>query len=109
MRTSPRLYEQMVESIAPTTFGHKEVKKGISLMLLGGVYKTTVDGIKLRGDINVCVVGDPIFKVCSLLFAQSRCIYFGESVLGRWFDGGCPTGSRYGIILYRSWSSHVGR
>jgi DNA replication licensing factor MCM6 len=28
-------------------------------MLLGGVHKTTVDGIKLRGDINVCVVGDP--------------------------------------------------
>jgi DNA replication licensing factor MCM6 len=49
----------MVDSIAPTTFGHREVEKGILLMLLGGVHKTTSDGIKLRGVINVCVVGDP--------------------------------------------------
>lgn len=28
-------------------------------MLLGGVHKRTVEGMKLRGDINVCIVGDP--------------------------------------------------
>lgn len=28
-------------------------------MLLGGVHKKTAEGIKLRGDINVCIVGDP--------------------------------------------------
>ena len=27
--------------------------------MLGGVHKTTVEGIKLRGDINICIVGDP--------------------------------------------------
>ncbi len=35
------------------------MKRGILLMLFGGVHKTTVEGIQLRGDINVCVVGDP--------------------------------------------------
>jgi DNA replication licensing factor MCM6 len=60
MKSNPRLYEQMVESIAPATFGHREVKKGVLIMLLGGVHKTTQDGIKLRGDINVCIVGDPV-------------------------------------------------
>jgi DNA replication licensing factor MCM6 len=60
MRATPRLYEKMAESIAPNTFGHMEVKKGLLLMLLGGVHKTTLaDGIALRGDINVCIVGDP--------------------------------------------------
>jgi DNA replication licensing factor MCM6 len=49
----------MVESICPNTFGHKEVKRGILLMLLGGVHKRTIEGMKLRGDINVCIVGDP--------------------------------------------------
>ena len=39
--------------------GHEIVKKGILLQLLGGVHKTTQEGIKLRGDINVCIVGDP--------------------------------------------------
>ena len=28
-------------------------------MLFGGVHKTTKEGISLRGDINVCIVGDP--------------------------------------------------
>ena len=29
------------------------------LMLFGGVPKTTVERTSLRGDINVCIVGDP--------------------------------------------------
>jgi len=39
--------------------GHDEVKRGILLMLFGGVHKKTIEGIKLRGDINLCIVGDP--------------------------------------------------
>lgn len=35
------------------------MKRGILLMLFGGVPKTTTEGTSLRGDINVCVVGDP--------------------------------------------------
>ena len=39
--------------------GHDEIKRGVLLMLFGGVHKTTVSGTNLRGDINVCIVGDP--------------------------------------------------
>lgn len=53
------IYDKLVRSIAPAVFGHETIKKGILLQLLGGVHKTTVEGIKLRGDINICVVGDP--------------------------------------------------
>lgn len=35
------------------------MKKGLLLQLFGGIGKRTSDGIKLRGDINICVVGDP--------------------------------------------------
>jgi len=28
-------------------------------MLMGGVNKKTREGVNLRGDINVCIVGDP--------------------------------------------------
>eukprot|EP00033_Pygsuia_biforma_P003674 GCRY01004024.1.p1 GENE.GCRY01004024.1~~GCRY01004024.1.p1 ORF type:complete len:815 (-),score=288.74 GCRY01004024.1:255-2699(-) len=59
MRNEPRLYQTMVESFAPTIFGHDEVKRGILLMLFGGVHKQTVDNIALRGDINICIIGDP--------------------------------------------------
>jgi DNA replication licensing factor MCM6 len=70
----------MVESIAPTTFGHKEVKRGVLLMLLGGVHKTTQEGIRLRGDINVCIVGDPSTAKSQFLkyvhsFLPSRAVY----------------------------------
>ena len=39
--------------------GNDEVKRGILLMLFGGVHKVTLEGTHLRGDINICVVGDP--------------------------------------------------
>lgn len=59
IRSTPQLYNKMVNSIAPSIFGHQEIKAGILLMLFGGVHKTTPEGINLRGDINVCIVGDP--------------------------------------------------
>ncbi len=46
MSRDPDLYRKMVRSIAPTVYGHDEVKRGILLMLLGGVAKTTPDGGK---------------------------------------------------------------
>jgi DNA replication licensing factor MCM6 len=59
MKNQGRLYTRMVASIAPNIFGHDEIKRGVLLMLLGGVHKKTSDGQNLRGDINVCIVGDP--------------------------------------------------
>ena len=35
------------------------MKRGILLMLFGGVPKVTLEATHLRGDINVCIVGDP--------------------------------------------------
>lgn len=59
MINSRDIYRRLVESIAPTMYGHEIIKKGILLQLLGGVNKHTGDGIGLRGDINICIVGDP--------------------------------------------------
>ena len=73
------MYNNLVNSIAPNVFGHQEVKRGVLLMLLGGVHKTTQEGIKLRGDINVCVVGDPsTAKSQFLKYVHTflpRCVY----------------------------------
>lgn len=59
MKSLGKLYTRLVASIAPNIFGHDEIKRGILLMLFGGVHKRTSDGQNLRGDINVCIVGDP--------------------------------------------------
>lgn len=59
MQQDPDRYIKMAKSICPSVYGHDEIRKGILLMLFGGVHKKTLEGIKLRGDINVCIVGDP--------------------------------------------------
>lgn len=56
---SDRIYGRLVNSLAPMVYGHEIVKKGLLLQLLGGVSKTTPEGMALRGDINICIVGDP--------------------------------------------------
>ncbi|PPR89447.1 hypothetical protein GOBAR_AA31243 [Gossypium barbadense] len=52
MRDTPDFFNKLVDSIAPTVFGHQDIKRAILLMLLGGVHKHTHEGINLRGDIN---------------------------------------------------------
>jgi DNA replication licensing factor MCM6 len=59
MIQSDHIYARLVESIAPTVYGHEIVKKGLLLQLMGGVHKQTPEGMHLRGDINICIVGDP--------------------------------------------------
>lgn len=59
MRATPQLYDKLAVSVAPTIYGHADIKHGVLLQLVGGLHKTTPEGIKLRGDINVCIVGDP--------------------------------------------------
>ncbi|XP_008783215.2 DNA replication licensing factor MCM6 [Phoenix dactylifera] len=59
MRNTPDFFNKLIDSICPTVFGHQEIKRAVLLMLLGGVHKLTHEGINLRGDINVCIVGDP--------------------------------------------------
>ena len=56
---SDKIYSRLVQSLAPMVYGHEIVKKGLLLQLLGGVSKMTPEGMALRGDINICIVGDP--------------------------------------------------
>ncbi|CAK0783083.1 hypothetical protein CVIRNUC_006278 [Coccomyxa viridis] len=67
MKDNGQIYEHLAKSLAPGVFGHLDIKKAILLMLLGGVHKQTVEGINLRGDINVAIVGDPSCAKSQLL------------------------------------------
>nr|CCA18588.1 hypothetical protein ALNC14_047310 [Albugo laibachii Nc14]CCA20545.1 Protein involved in DNA replication putative [Albugo laibachii Nc14] len=59
IKEDPDHYVKMAKSLCPSVYGHDEIRRGILLMLFGGVHKTTFEGINLRGDINICIVGDP--------------------------------------------------
>lgn len=55
----PELYEKMATSIAPSIHGLEDVKKILLLQLVGGVTEKFQDGMQLRGDIHVLLMGDP--------------------------------------------------
>lgn len=55
----PNLYESFASCIAPSIYGNADIKKAIACLLLGGSKKILPDGMKLRGDINVLLLGDP--------------------------------------------------
>ena len=58
-------YEVLQRSVAPSLFGHNDAKKAIACLLFGGTRKVLPDGTRLRGDINVLLLGDPgTGKVC---------------------------------------------
>ncbi|KAG4044367.1 DNA replication licensing factor [Phytophthora cactorum] len=53
------VYEVLSQSLAPEIYGHEDVKKALLLLLIGGVTKRMDEGMKLRGDLNVLLMGDP--------------------------------------------------
>lgn len=53
------VYSRLASSIAPEIYGHEDVKRALLLALVGGVNRTLPDGMKLRGDVHLCLMGDP--------------------------------------------------
>ncbi|KAH8741809.1 minichromosome maintenance protein mcm7p [Cryptosporidium ryanae] len=52
-------YDRLANSIAPEIFGMLDVKKGLLLQLIGGSTQSVSDGMKIRGNIHVLLMGDP--------------------------------------------------
>ncbi|HLC86205.1 MAG TPA: hypothetical protein VJG30_02885 [Candidatus Nanoarchaeia archaeon] len=55
----PKLFEKFTKAIAPSIYGHENIKDGLVLQLMGGVRREKPDGTTIRGDIHVLLVGDP--------------------------------------------------
>lgn len=56
----PKVCENIRNSIAPSIYGHDEVKRAITLQLFGGTKgKTMKGGAPIRDDIHILLIGDP--------------------------------------------------
>ncbi len=56
---NPDIYERLIDSFAPHIQGHTLIKEAILLLVVGSTQRLLQDGTKIRGDINVFLVGDP--------------------------------------------------
>ena len=56
---NPDIYDRLIASFAPHIKGHALFKEAILLLIVGSTQRVLTDGTKIRGDINVFLVGDP--------------------------------------------------
>eukprot|EP00166_Cyanidium_caldarium_P001599 ctg_1812.g697 len=59
LTADPQLYDRMARSIAPEIYGHDDVKKALLLQLVGAPHRHLSDGMRMRGDLHICLMGDP--------------------------------------------------
>lgn len=79
-------YDRLATSLAPEIYGHMDVKKALLLLLVGGVDKRP-DGMKIRGNINICLMGDPGVAKSQLLGYISRLALRSQYTTGRGSSG----------------------
>lgn len=86
-QNSGNMYEYLARSIAPEIYGHLDVKKALLLLLIGGVTKEMGDGMHIRGDINICLMGDPGVAKSQLLKYIAKVAPRGVYTTGRGSSG----------------------
>ncbi len=61
----PNVFEIITNSIAPSIYGHREMKKAVALQLFGGnPDKKLPEGGVIRNDIHILLIGDPGAAKC---------------------------------------------
>ena len=55
----PNIDRRLVDSFAPHIKGHELIKEAILYLIVGSTQRVLDDGSKIRGDINIFLVGDP--------------------------------------------------
>ncbi|KAL8688897.1 MAG: hypothetical protein Q9218_005303 [Villophora microphyllina] len=55
----PAIVDKIIASIAPSIYGHTDIKTAVALSLFGGVSKEAQGKLNIRGDINILLLGDP--------------------------------------------------
>ncbi|XP_051900600.1 DNA replication licensing factor MCM7 [Pristis pectinata] len=84
--TEDDFYEKLAASIAPEIYGHEDVKKALLLLLVGGVNQSP-KGMKIRGNINICLMGDPGVAKSQLLCYIDRLAPRSQYTTGRGSSG----------------------
>merc|ERR1711962_1453854 len=79
-------YDKLASSIAPEIYGHDDIKKALLLLLVGGVDRSPA-GMKIRGNIDICLMGDPGVAKSQLLSYMDRLAPRSQLTTGRGSSG----------------------
>ena len=82
---SPSVYDILYRSIAPNISGSYtvDIKKALTCQLFSGSRKRLPDGVRLRGDINVLLLGDPSMAKSQFLKFMSKVAPVGIYTSGK--------------------------
>ena len=83
MAADPDIHRKLIASIAPSVEGMEHIKEAIMLALFGGRQKVFSDGVKVRGDVHVLLVGDPGTAKSTLLQFAAQIAPRGVYTSGR--------------------------
>jgi len=104
----PKIFERLVNSIAPSIWGYNEIKESLVLQLLGGIKKIRSDGTETRGDIHILLVGDPGVAKSVILKFISGIAPKGRYVSGKSASGAGLTATVIRDEFLRGWSLEAG-
>jgi len=77
------VFEEIIDSIAPSIHGHRQIKKAIALQLFAGVRKERPDGTSTRGDMHMLLIGEPGTGKSQLLKFTGTLAPKGKYVVGK--------------------------
>jgi replicative DNA helicase Mcm len=104
----PKIYQKLIDSLAPSIWGHEKVKEALLLQLMGGVHKERTDGAQSRGDMHILLVGDPGAGKSALLKRISLIAPKGRYVSGKGVSAAGLTASVVRDEFLRGWSLEAG-
>ena len=104
----PRIHERLINSIAPSIYGHEDIKEALILQLVGGVSKEREDGIKTRGDMHVLLIGDPGAGKSALLTFIAKIAPKGRLVSGKGVSSAGITASVVRDEFLKGWALEAG-
>jgi len=103
-----RVYDKLINSLAPGIYGHNRVKEAILLQFLGGVLKLRDDGVKNRGDTHILLIGDPGSGKSQLLKRASVLAPKGKYVSGKGASGAGLTAAVVRDEFLGGWALEAG-
>lgn len=102
------IFKRIINSIAPSIYGHDMVKLALAMQMFGGIKKMKKDGTSVRGDLHVLLVGDPGVAKSQMVIFISKVAPKARYVAGKGASGTGLTAAVVRDEFLRGWALEAG-